>query len=1150
MSLEDPSEEVRIPDTELADAIHKALRLDEGELIGVTAMRELTELRAGDRREIADLTGLEHATQLEYLILSGTGVSDVSALANLTNLETLHLIGTNVLDISALANLTNLEGLNLSRTNVSDISALANLTNLEGLYLLNTNVSDISALANLTKLKWLVLENTGVSDVSALANLTNLEVLHLDLTNVSDISALANLPNLKELQLYFCPLSHASYHTHVPALQAKGIRVKVEDQWIETKFDKQGSIYIPDANLAAAIRRKLGLDEGAPITLLHMRNLRGSFSVAHAKVADLTGLQHAINLTRLDLSETNVSDISALANLTKLWQLNISYNPAVSDISALANLTNLTWLKLNSTNVSDISALANLTKLKWLKLRETNVWDVSAVANLPQLKELNLDDCPLSHASLHTHIPALQAKGITVSFTLPVGGCTTLLPEDLDPLRPVRIERSAPKKKIVSEGNIEARGSVKFAPVQDRVRSRAWAYYDTVFGKKYGNLDTVVITVRFLNGTFQHKKDIMVAAQQWASHGNVAFKFVHSGKPYYVAYENLDGSDPLVLSLESFQGGASDVRIYIEYDEEKRGIWWSMIGNDAQYVTDPEMTMHLTSDFTTGVVLHEFGHALGLAHEHLSPKFTELVEWAYEGEALYAAFANFIAFRSEEGYNYAEAKALAAEGKPRALREVKEKLHRNMLDTVEVGEGAEFDPDSIMTYGLSPSLLKARPDAPDPDLANRIAATGVPSNSELSWKDIDLLHHIYGRAIRRAKVSGDISIEGVDVEIIFKDETISASKSVPETVLADFGIFIQSDSLNPAAVFKWGGECRVEVYLSHRGVFDDHIEMAVSAFLFEGTTENTTDLEDMSCIAFEVPFGTSVQGTLTLSNGWDLSAAAVIDLRANECDRVDIDVTESTLSFRGDVLGGGDWAEVTFSLSAERVLFGDVESLLAAAAPAAAAVKQRPSQEISDVNGDGQVTVADLVLVSNHIGQTNPSDSRVDLNADGIVTIVDLVQVAQHLGSSTDSAAPAHIVAPKGLAYETVEGWLAGARAADDGSRLFLQGITNLERLLLLIIPEETVLLHNYPNPFNPETWIPYHLAEAAEVTLTIYAVDGTVVRTLALGHQSAGFYQSRSRAAYWDGRNAQGEPVASGVYFYTLRAGDFSATRKMVIRK
>ena len=102
----------------------------------------------------------------------------------------------------------------------------------------------------------------------------------------------------------------------------------------------------------------------------------------------------------------------------------------------------------------------------------------------------------------------------------------------------------------------------------------------------------------------------------------------------------------------------------------------------------------------------------------------------------------------------------------------------------------------------------------------------------------------------------------------------------------------------------------------------------------------------------------------------------------------------------------------------------------------------------------------------------------------------------------------------------------------------------------ITVLPAETVLLSNYPNPFNPETWIPYQLAKPAKVTVFLYATDGKLVRTLDLGYQPAGVYQNKSRAAYWDGKNELGEPVASGVYFYTLTAGEFSATRKMLIRK
>ena len=131
-----------------------------------------------------------------------------------------------------------------------------------------------------------------------------------------------------------------------------------------------------------------------------------------------------------------------------------------------------------------------------------------------------------------------------------------------------------------------------------------------------------------------------------------------------------------------------------------------------------------------------------------------------------------------------------------------------------------------------------------------------------------------------------------------------------------------------------------------------------------------------------------------------------------------------------------------------------------------------------------------------------------------------------------------------------VRGWLELLRAEDDGSAVFAAGIANLERLYTALVPDRPALLPNYPNPCNPETWIPYQLSVSSDVKVSIYASDGRLVRTLVLGHQAAGTYRSRSRAAYWDGRNEVGERVASGLYFYTLQAGDFTATQKLMIRK
>ena len=201
----------------------------------------------------------------------------------------------------------------------------------------------------------------------------------------------------------------------------------------------------------------------------------------------------------------------------------------------------------------------------------------------------------------------------------------------------------------------------------------------------------------------------------------------------------------------------------------------------------------------------------------------------------------------------------------------------------------------------------------------------------------------------------------------------------------------------------------------------------------------------------------------------------------------------------------------------------------------------------ADVNSDGLVNVLDLILIASRFGQSGQNDT--DVNRDGTVSILDLV-LAAGMFEGAAAAPAAHPQVPETLTAVEVQGWLINARSLEVRDATIKRGFLVLEQLLVPLTPTETQLLANYPNPFNPETWIPYRLAEEAFVTLTIYDLSGQVVRILNVGHRIASAYENRSKAIYWDGRNDVGERVASGVYFYTLTAGDYAATRKMVILK
>lgn len=203
-----------------------------------------------------------------------------------------------------------------------------------------------------------------------------------------------------------------------------------------------------------------------------------------------------------------------------------------------------------------------------------------------------------------------------------------------------------------------------------------------------------------------------------------------------------------------------------------------------------------------------------------------------------------------------------------------------------------------------------------------------------------------------------------------------------------------------------------------------------------------------------------------------------------------------------------------------------------------------------DINNDGIVDMQDLLLVSNSFETRSLKYPKADVNKDGNVNIIDLLYVASHLGETCVPSAPIQSSPLSSKNKDNLSEWLYEAYQVDDGSDVFRQGILNLEAMLKKVVPDNTILLPNYPNPFNPETWIPYELAQDAIVNIAIYNYRGETVREIKIGFQIAGTYRTKEQAAFWDGRNSAGVMVASGIYFCSLTVGKSKSIRQMVVRK
>ena len=1177
-----PSKVVSIPDVNLAAAVRKALNLAPGNPLTTLLMLELTHLNAGNY-QITDLTGLEYAINLtEWLDLQGNTISDISPISGLAKLTDLYLDGNNIADVAPLAGLTQLKNLYLENNTLSDISALAELTQLIQLTLNGNNISDVSPLAALTQLTYLNLTQNNISDVSPLAALTQLTRLVLSSNNISDVSPLMvlnlteNVWNLPGLYIQRNPLNYASVHTHIPALQAKGVEVQY-DQRTPTKLlkisgDAQQAVTnselplpfvvqvqdqrnrafaeVPvtfsitngsgklstlttttDTKGRAKTRLTLGQTEGEttirataakisqPIQFTIKAILPTSFvqlpdTNLTAKIAETLGkptdasmtAADMLTLTSLTANNTNINDLTGLQHASNLTTLTLDGNN-LSTIDLLTGLTQLTTLSLDNNKLSNIAPLVELAQLETLSLENNNLSDVAPLVELTELKTLRLRGNLLSYPALYTTIPTLRSSGVNV-------GVDTRTPTTLINT-PGTPGVAGEARQILVE--VQDQNGIAFAGVPVTFTLTAAGGHRST-SKATSNLNGKAITTLTLG---PEPGENVVSATVTEIQKPLTFRIttIDVNTLVHIPDVNLRAKIAEILNKpKNATLNAGDLLTLTSLDarnaniQDLTGIEYAhnlnFLNLGAEYIEGKgNVNSNTISDFSPIAGLTRLTR-LNLSHCGLS-------------DTSFASGLTQLTYLFLDNNSISDISPLA-----KLIQ-----LNRLFLSNNTISDVSPIAELTQLTY----LFLGGNSISDISPLANLTQLTDLLLNNN-TISDVSPLANLtqltllslYNNAI------SDISPLANLTQLnrlwlwnnIISDVSPIVGLNLTGTEWDSTGLNISANPLNYASINTHIPAMQakgIEVKFDNRAhsvlvkISEDTREgeahtTLVGPFVVEALDEHGATITGRS-VTFRVSEG---DGRLSVTN-------AITDAEGR---------AQTTLTL------GPNPGVIKIRVTAAQITYPVIFTVIVTEATRLAA----------DVNGDGVVNIQDLVLVSSNLGQTG--ENAADVNGDGVVNIQDLVRVAGALGDGAAAAPSLHASDLEGLTAANIQQMLTQARLLALTDPAYLRGIVVLERLLARLLPKETALLPNYPNPFNPETWIPYQLAESAEVTLCIYAVDGTLVRTLSLGHKAVGIYQSRSRAAYWGGKNQIGEPVASGVYFYTLTAGDFTATRKMLIRK
>ena len=982
----------------------------------------------------------------------------------------------------------------------SDLTGLEKATNLTTLAL-NGSFTDISTVSGLTNLTTLNL-NGSFTDISTVSGLTNLTTLNLN-GSFTDISTVSGLTNLTTLSLWG---SRTGSFTDISAVSG--------------------------------------------LTNLTTLTLSGNYP----GISDISHLSGLTNLTWLDLRGNSISDISHLSGLTNLTWLNLWGNYlGISDISHLSGLTNLTWLSLGfNGSISDVSALSGLTNLTDLRLNVNRISDISPLVSNTGLgtgDTVNLAGNLLSYPSIYTHIPALKTRGVKVSFDNRVPTTLTKVSGDAQ-TGATSTALANPFVVEVKDGGSQVWDSSARRYVRTPV---AFEGVPVTFAVTGGG--TLSATSVATDATGRAQTTLTLGSTSGTN--TVTATMTHAGRTLTQTFTATANRPPTFTSADTFSVAENTTAV------------GTVVATDAD-----------SQDSITGYTLSGADSAKFAITNAGVLTFVAAPNYEAPGDIASTDPAN------AAGNNEYILVVTATSGSGARQLTTPQTLTITVTDVNEP-PGKPGTP-TVTAAATTPTSLNVSWTAPQNAGKPAITAYNLQyrKNNEANWTSSD-----YAGTETRTTLTGLTPGTTYDVQVRAKNHegdgpwsnsgsTTTLTNAVPTfTSAATFtvaenatavGTVVATDTDTTDNVTGYtitAGADSSKFAITNAGVltfaaapdYDDpgdalstdpanaagNNEYIVVVTATSGTAARVRSAtQTLTITVTNVPApGKPAAPTVTVASHTSLTATWTAPTNTGPA------ITDYDVQYRKGTIGtftpwphtGITTTTTITGLTAGTSYQVQVRAMSSEDGPWSAAAT---AYHAEDVDSDGDVDIDDLASVVSNFGSASPGrndvDNDTDVDADDIRAVFAVV-----LAAEAAAGAPALTHTAK-----TLQHYLQQTKARGVGAN-FQRGLAVLEELLEpFLIPDASSLLHNYPNPFNPETWLPYQLATASDVTFAIYSVDGRLVRTLSLGYQAAGVYRSRSRAAYWDGRNALGEPVASGVYFYTLTAGDFIATGKMLIRK